>query len=83
MANITFNARDADPKVLSDEELSAGAKYWRDRQAAEGMHADASSRTTEVMAKFERELSARFGGTTTIAADLEPPPVSRSWWKRH
>ncbi|WP_232080597.1 hypothetical protein [Variovorax sp. SRS16] len=82
MANTTFDTPYADPKVLADAELLAWTKYWRNRLVADSLHAGARSQIAEVVIKFERELSARFGGTTTIASHLEPPPVSKSWWNR-
>ena len=83
MMNTTFDTRGAGPKALSDDELRAETRYWRNRLSAEGIHAAGGvSQFAQVVRKFECELSARFGGTTTIAADLEPAPIARSWWKR-
>jgi hypothetical protein len=69
--------------VLTDNELLAGTSYWRKRLDAEGLHAGASAQIMRVVTRFERELSARFGGTTTVAAALEHRPAPASWWKRH
>lgn len=54
--------------ALSNDDLLATTSYLR------SMVDRGESSAKEDLTKFEQELTRRFGGTTTVAANLEDPP---------
>ena len=63
-----------EPSILTDEELLAMTAYHRD------LAGDGDSGSAAAALKCEREMARRFGGATTLVADLVAFKAVRRRW---